>query len=286
MKLTEELSGIHEEFLMNVDTNINIDSVILSNENKEKVNVFIKENNYRFELIKNKLLPVNKLLFYGASGTGKTLLGKALSNYFSYTMMYVDVAKALSENTVAKNISDVFKLAKHIKTAIVFFDECDSIAWNRDSDNADGGIIRRATNSIFQQLDQMDVSSVFIAATNMINKLDPAFERRFDLKLEFRRPNVNIKDIMEHFIFDQFSLIFDVDINDYNIIERRVNQNVKLSYYELENIAHRAMKRSVVDGSLKCKMSEILRDISLAMNIKIKFRTDIEEEKYYESSIK
>ena len=58
-------------------------------------------------------------------------------------------------------------------------------AWQRDTGGADTGTIRRATNSIFQYLDQMNKTNIFVSATNMLHRLDPAFERRFNLKMEF-----------------------------------------------------------------------------------------------------
>ena len=102
-------------------------------------------------------------------------------------MLYVDIARSISEGNAAINISNIFKAANKIKNCIVFLDECDSIAWSRDTSLADRGDIRRATNSLFQQLDQMHIDNVFIAATNMLHRLDSAFERRFDLKLEFKK---------------------------------------------------------------------------------------------------
>jgi SpoVK/Ycf46/Vps4 family AAA+-type ATPase len=158
-ELPEELQRIWDEMIMPVDTNISFDSVILSDENKEKYKAFIKEQQYRDTLYSYGLEPMNRLLLYGASGTGKTYSLKALSNLLQYTMIYVDIAKSLSDGNVAKNISDIFKLGNYIADnydgCIVFFDECDAIAWNRDTANGEGGVARRATNSIFQCVDQM-----------------------------------------------------------------------------------------------------------------------------------
>lgn len=283
--IPSDLKIIYDEMIMAVDVNQQLDKVILSNENSEKINIFLTENKNKYELAKFNLKPINKLMFYGASGTGKTMLAKALANHLKYEMLYIDIAKALSENTVAKNISDIFKLANSLKNCIIFLDECDSIVWNRDTDNSDGGVIRRATNSIFQQLDQMDIENVFIAATNMLSRLDIAFERRIEMKMEFRRPNINIVEIMRKFIYPEFELVSTHDIDSYSIIERRVNQNTKLSYDELEKIAHRAMKNAVIAGTTKCKISDILKDISLTMNIKVNFKADKDNEEYFKSNI-
>lgn len=283
--LTGEYREIYDELIMPVDTNISIDSVILSQENKDKIAAFTKELQYRDKLYEYGLEPMNRILMYGASGTGKTYLSKALSNHLQYTMLYIDIAKALSEGNVAINISKIFKLGDHIGESIIFFDECDSIAWNRDAGTAESGVIRRATNSIFQHLDQMNRSNVFIAATNMLNRLDPAFERRFNLKMEFTRPKMDIKDAIKHFIFPKFKIIDDVDSTTVDIVSRRAGQYAKLSYYELQGIVERGMKRAILNDTDEVHTKDIYNDLAISMRVKLRFHTDDDSPEIFESSI-
>lgn len=262
-----------EKYIMKVDTSIQLDSVILTDENKEKVKEFIKEIGHARKLASFGLQPMNRLLFYGASGTGKTYLGKALSNHLNYKLLYVDVAKSLTDGNVAQNLSAIFEIANTGKY-MIFIDECDSIAWSRDAENAESGNVRRATNSLFQQMDQMNPDVVVICATNMLKRLDPAFERRFNMKLEFRRPDVNIDDAIKHFLFTGFNIIDDADITVKDIISRRAGQYSKLSYYELKGLVERAMKRAVINDTKDIKTSEIYKDLAIAMNVKLQFKTD------------
>lgn len=273
-----------ESLVMPVDTNIDISSVILSNENKLKLNEFIAEQDNRDKLLAHRLVPMNRLLFYGASGTGKTYLTKALSNYMGYSMLYVDIAKSLSDGSVSKNISNVFKLANRVGRCFIFFDEADSIAWNRDSTSPDSGLIRRATNSLFQNLDQMGTNNVFISATNLLHRLDPAFERRFNLKFEFRRPN-NIEYAIKKFIYDEFELVDDIDKDKKRIIENRAESSPKLSYYEIQGVVERAMKKAVMSDTNKVRLSVIYEDIARTERIKVYFKTDKDNEKIFKSSI-
>lgn len=283
-KLPEEYKEIAQNLLMPVDTNITIDKVILTDENKEKIRLFLKETEYRDKLIGYGLEPMNRILMYGASGTGKTYLSKALSNHLGYTMLYVDIAKSLTDGNVAKNISDVFKLGDYLGNCIIFFDECDSIAWNRDStNNSDSGTIRRATNSIFQYLDQMNHTNIFISCTNMLHRLDAAFERRFNLKMEFRRPSLDIDDCIKHFLFTRFVLQDDVDETTREIVKRRAKQNVKLSYYEIEELIKRAMKRAVLNDTTIVKTSEVYADLASAMSLKVRFNTADDSEEIFEN---
>lgn len=272
-KFTGEEIIDFEDLIMPVDTDISIKSVILSDENRSKLATFLEEQDCRDKLLRYKLSPMNRLLFYGASGTGKTYLSKALSNYMGYTMLYVDIAKSLSQGTIAINISNIFRLANALGNCIIFFDEVDSIAWNRDSSNSDSGVIRRATNSLFQYLDQMDKRNVFIAASNMLHRLDLAFERRFDMKLEFKRPN-NIDEAIDRFLFKEFTLVDDVDKDKKRIIMNRALSSPKLSYYEIQNIVERAMKKAVIKDSLNVRTSDIYDDIAVSERIRINFTVE------------
>ncbi len=258
----------YNSLIMQVDTSIDINSVILSEENKNKLKEFLNEQDNRERLIRYNLYPMNRLLFYGASGTGKTFLTKALSNYMGYTMLYIDIAKSLSDNTVALNISNIFKLASILKNCIIFLDEADSIAWNRDSNNTDSGTIRRATNSLFQHLDQMDSSNVFISATNMLHRLDLAFERRFDMKFEFRQPD-NVETAITKFLHKEFILKEDISKDKKDIILRRVQDSIKLSYYEIQCIVERAMKKAILNNTLEVKASDIYNDLARTERIRI-----------------
>lgn len=269
----KKYQDIWDNVIMHVDTNISLDSVILSDENKKKILRFLKEVEYRDKLIEYGLEPQNRILMYGASGTGKTFLSKALSNTLGYTMLYVDISKSLSEGNVSQNISDIFTLGNYIETAIIFLDECDSVAWNRDAGNADNGVIRRATNTIFQNLDQMNQKCIFIAATNMLHRLDAAFERRFNVKMKFTRPELDIDEAIHHFMYPKFRIIDNTPDDIKEIVKKRAKQNAKLSYYEIEEIVKEGMKRAVLNDTDVVYTLDIYNDLQTSMHFKIKHQT-------------
>lgn len=286
-KLPPDLKEVYDRLCMPVDTNISLDSVILSDENKQKIQDFLKELQYRDKLYKYGLEPMNRILMYGASGCGKTYLQKALQNYLGYTMLYIDISQALSDDSVQKNLQDIFRLANYMGNCIIMLDECDSIAWQRDqSATGDSGKIRRATNTVFQQLDQMDHSCVFIQATNMLHRLDNAFERRFNMKMAFYRPQLDMKIAIKKFMFPKFTLIDDVDVEAANIIERRAKDNAKLSYYEIQVLVEKAMKRAILNDTDVVKMSDIYKDLAINMNMKVKFNTGSDDPRIFNSPVR
>ena len=77
-KLPDDFKDVYNRLIMPVDTNITLDSVILSDENKQKIKDFLRELAYRDKLYEYGLEPMNRILMYGASGSGKTYLSKAL----------------------------------------------------------------------------------------------------------------------------------------------------------------------------------------------------------------
>ena len=263
--LPTEYKEIYNEYIMPVDTNIRMSDVILSDENKDKFKQFMTEQKFRDTFYKYGLEPMNRILMFGASGTGKTFSSKALCNELGYTMLYIDIAKALSDETVSKNLSEIFKLANYVGNCLVMLDECDSIAWRRDTSNSDTGSIRRATN--------------------MRNQLDPAFDRRFNLRLEFRRPQIKLKEAIKHFMLPGFKYLDDVDSTTGSIVETRALDNKRLSYYEIQGLVERAMKEAIINGTMTIHTAKVYRDLAVQLNMKLRFNTAEDDEASFSPAI-
>lgn len=269
-ELSSEMREIYNQLIMQPKGAIHLDDVILSDENKKKLAQFVTELQHADQLRRHGLEPMNRILAYGATGTGKTLTAKALAYDLDYTMLMVDISQALAQGAAADSIAKIFKLANELKYCLLFFDEVDAIAWNRDASATDGGDIRRATNSLFQYMDQMDDTNLFFACTNMLPRLDAAFERRFDLKLEFTRPELPIREAVQRFITGHFRLVDDAS----SITEGIVQKRMRLSYYEIEGIAKRAMKRAILSGTTDVSLAGIYNDFKLALRIKERYNVD------------
>lgn len=245
-----------KELLMPVDTDIKLSSVILSDENKDKIRSFINEINNRELLEENGLHPMNRILMYGDSGTGKTFLSKALTNHLGYTMLYVDIGAALNKGNISENLTNIFRVGNEIKQCVIFLDECDSIGWNREGTSRESGEVRRSTNNLFQLMDQVDKSNIVIGCTNMLQMLDPAFVRRFDLKMEFFRPEGSLEAHIRKFLFENKGFIY---VKDYDpTLKGIVEKELSVSYYEIQGVVERAMKDALIKkGNKEVKESDV-----------------------------
>ncbi len=129
--------------------------------------------------------PVKGILFFGPPGTGKTMMMRALSNELHANFYYVktpDLISAFSGET-EKLISKIFITARKHQPCVLFFDEIDTLAVNRDDPNVDQ-IRKQAMTQLLVEMDGFQKTDRIIAvgATNIPNSLDRAVLRpgRFD----------------------------------------------------------------------------------------------------------
>jgi len=81
-------------------------------------------------------------------------------------------------------------------------------------------------------------------------------------------------------MFPKFILNDDVDDTVRDIIKKKVLQNNKMSYYEIEEVVKKAMKRSVLNDTAIVNTSDIYNDLAINMNVNFKF---LESRKQVES---
>jgi transitional endoplasmic reticulum ATPase len=140
-----------------------------------------------------RVSPPRGILFSGPSGTGKTLVAKALAgetglNFISISSPII-FSKWLGESE--KALHNLFKKAKQSAPCILFFDEIDALIIARGF-VTEGGVAERIASQFFNELDSLsDLSQVIVlGATNREDLLDPALMRagRLDYVLRFSSP--------------------------------------------------------------------------------------------------
>jgi len=138
--------------------------------------------------------PPRGILFSGPSGTGKSLLARAVATSTGLSLITADAATLLSKwlGESEKTLRQVFTRAKQAAPCLLFFDEIDAIAPVRGGELG-GGAIDRIVSQFPSELDRLDEHSevVVLGATNRLDLLDPALlsPRRFAVVLEFALPD-------------------------------------------------------------------------------------------------
>ncbi|HTN51946.1 MAG TPA: AAA family ATPase [Anaeromyxobacter sp.] len=140
-----------------------------------------------------RLDPPKGVLLTGPSGTGKTLLARALAGELGLTLITVDLTTLLSKwvGESEKGLREVFRRAKQASPCILFFDDVEAIAPARSGEEG-GGLAPRLVAQLVRELGQLhgSLGVVVLGATNRPDLLDPALLRpgRFDYLLELPLP--------------------------------------------------------------------------------------------------
>jgi hypothetical protein len=134
---------------------------------------------------------INKFLFQGAPGTGKTETAKQVARILKRDLYSVDFSAVIDSKLgqTQKNIAALFKELNSLNSperAIILFDELDAIALDRTNSN-DLREMGRATSSILREFDRLDERIILIATTNLFQFFDKALIRRFDFIVDFNR---------------------------------------------------------------------------------------------------
>lgn len=134
---------------------------------------------------------INKFLFQGSPGTGKTESTKQVARILDRELYAVDFSAVIDSKLgqTQKNITALFKELNSLRfpeRIIILFDEIDAIALDRTNSN-DLREMGRATSSILRELDRLDERIVLIATTNLFRFFDKALTRRFDFIIDFNR---------------------------------------------------------------------------------------------------
>jgi len=132
------------------------------------------------------ITPPRGILLYGAPGTGKTLIAKAVATESESNFISIKGPEVMSKwvGESEKAVRMIFKKARQVAPCIVFLDEIDAIAHRRGGGEGDSGVTERVVNQLLTSMDGLESREgvLVIAATNRPDMVDPALLRagRFD----------------------------------------------------------------------------------------------------------
>lgn len=190
--------------------------------------------------------PPRGVLLYGAPGTGKTMLAKAVANHTTASFIRVVgsefVQKYLGEGP--RMVRDVFRLARENAPAIIFIDEIDAIATKRfDAQTGADREVQRILMELLNQMDGFDQHSnvKVIMCTNRADTLDPALLRpgRLDRKIEFPLPDRRQKRLVFQVVTSKMNLAEGLDLEEF------VSRPDKISGAEIAAICQEAGMQAV-----------------------------------------
>ncbi len=163
-------------------------------EAKEKLRELVELPLLRPDLFKKAgIKPSKGVLLAGPPGTGKTLLAKAVANESNANFIAVKGPELISKwvGESEKRVREIFKKARQVAPAIIFFDEFDSISKHRGTGINDSS--DRVVNQLLTELDGIEELEkvIVIAATNRKELIDPALLRagRIDSIVELGLPD-------------------------------------------------------------------------------------------------
>lgn len=192
----------NQEIFELVDKKIDLKNIILPLQTQERLNLLIQQldskviNLLKQWGIKDSKRGIDaKIIFYGHSGTGKTITAYALGNALKKPILSLDCSKILSMyvGESEKNVRKIFDTFNNItrdlnKDAILLLDEADQFLGQRSTMGSSVDKMYNQMQNIFlEQIEKFD--GILIATTNLIDNIDAAFSRRFNYKIEFLKPD-------------------------------------------------------------------------------------------------
>ena len=178
------------------------------------------------------------IMLHGPPGTGKTLLAKAVAKE-SGAKFYAQSASSFVEMFAglgAARIRRLFQIARDNRPAIIFIDEIDAVGGERGSDN--NSEREQTLNQLLVEMDGFRSSGdlVVIAASNLLDKLDPALLRpgRFDRQIFVSPPDVAGREAIMRVHTESKPLADDVDL------EILARQTSGLTGADLANLCNEA----------------------------------------------
>jgi transitional endoplasmic reticulum ATPase len=226
--------------------------------------------------------PPRGIVLFGAPGTGKTLLAKAIANEAKANFITIKGPELISKwvGESEKAIREIFKKAQQASPSIIFFDEFESIAGMRTPNSGEGSdVSNRVVNQMLSSMDGIETMEgvIVIAATNRPEMIDPALLRsgRFERVMHIPPPDTgSLRNILKIHTRDMPLGKFDLN----SLVDRMdgfTGADVESVCREAALIAMRADRKSVAKKHFEEAIGRVRPTITPAM---LEYYTKLEGE--------
>ena len=234
-----------------IESETSLDDVVLNARTRETLENLMKQvdkevvNRLVQWGIKDKKSGIDaRIIFYGAAGTGKTMTAYSLAKSLKRQVLAFDCSKILSmyvgesEKNVRKIFDTFYDLSQKTKTEpILLLNEADQFLGARSSGNITGSdqMHNQMQNIFLEQIENF--KGMLIATTNLLENIDTAFSRRFNYKIEFKKPNKEQRlELWKKMLPKSAPYEDDFDISklaEYSLTGGQINLIVKNTAYKV-----------------------------------------------------
>ena len=202
----------------NISTKMDWEDLVLNDKTRKQIldiKIWLDHNAYFMKDwgMDRKIKPGYRALFYGPSGTGKTLTATLLGKQFEKEVYRIDLSQVVSKfiGETEKNLEKVFNKAEN-KDWILFFDEADALFGKRSNvQNAHDKYANQEVSYLLQRVE--DFAGLIILASNYKSNIDQAFIRRFNTIINFPMPDAEKRlELWRKSVPPKASLSEDIDL--------------------------------------------------------------------------
>lgn len=213
----------------------------------ETISRALEEENYKklVTKLKEKGLKTGiNILLYGVAGGGKTSTVMQWAAQSSRDVFFLDISSVQSKfvGEAEKQLQSVWtsykECRKSMKLApILLFNEADAILGTRmQAESSASKSYNTLQNIMLQNMEDFE-DGIFIATTNLAAHLDPAFERRFLYKVEYKKPEAHVRKQILSNVFQDISV---------DTIEK-INETCLLTGGQIQNVHKKILINSLLD---------------------------------------
>lgn len=181
--------GLLDAALTRLSGSVHLKDVSLRGSHRAQLLDIVAEWKHRRALEARGIAPRRKLLLHGPPGCGKSMTARALGTELGLPtyVIRIDAVVGAYLGQTALRIRQLFDFAERME-CVLLLDEVDAIGTRRGSQR-DVGEIDRVVISLMQELEHSKPRGLVVATSNVPKQLDDALFRRFDVVIDFPRPN-------------------------------------------------------------------------------------------------